>query len=239
MALLIYPYLEESGAENMATDLYLFEEANSMEPIFRHYGCKQKEITFGYGQDWNWVKIQKIVKSMKVTRRPTGGWIVKHGDDWTYMLTIPQGHASFATPALDFYEKLHFLIGQVLNKQGYTTSLKPCPSKEKKERGIPGNCFLEPVGKDLMSEDGSCKLAGAAMKRTRKGILIQGTLDLSSFANLDMKLLLDSFIEGLKNLIAEESKFVDWNKNLEVKRTSFLEKFNSLSWLEKRKAITE
>ena len=81
MALLIYPYLNESGSENMATDLWLFQETNSKDPIFRHYGWMQEEITFGYGQDWNWVKSQKIVNSMKLTRRPTGGGIVKHGCD--------------------------------------------------------------------------------------------------------------------------------------------------------------
>ncbi|MBT3667389.1 MAG: hypothetical protein HN548_07900 [Opitutae bacterium] len=239
MALLIYPYLNESGSENMATDLWLFQETNSKDPIFRHYGWMQEEITFGYGQDWNWVKSQKIVNSMKLTRRPTGGGIVKHGCDWTYMLIIPRGHSSYLIPALDLYEKLHFIIGEVLNRQGYATSLMPCPTKGKKKKGIPGNCFLEPVGMDLMSEDGTYKLAGAAMKRTRKGILIQGTLDLSSFSNVDTKFFSGSFLEELQNLISEETKFVDWPENLEANRLAYLNKFNSLSWQEKRKFFNE
>ena len=237
MSLLFYPYLNESGPENMATDLWLFEESNSTDPIFRHYGWEKEEITFGYGQDWNWVKKQKIVNSLKLTRRPTGGGIVKHGCDWTYMLILPQGHSSFLIPALDLYEKLHFLIGEVLENQGFNTSLMPCPSKGNKVKGIPGNCFLEPVGRDLMSEDGSSKLAGAAMKRTRKGILIQGTLDLSQFPNLDMKFFLGSFLDQLQNLIKEQTKVVEWPKNLEAIRTSYVEKFNSLSWQEKRKSF--
>ena len=89
MPLLFYPYRNECGPENMATDLWLFEESNSCDPIFRHYGWKKEEITFGYGQNWNWVKNQKIINSMKLTRRPTGGGIVKHGCDWTYMLILP------------------------------------------------------------------------------------------------------------------------------------------------------
>lgn len=237
MPLLFYPYRNESGPENMATDLWLFEEFNSCDPIFRHYGWKKEEITFGYGQNWNWVKNQKIVNAMKLTRRPTGGGIVKHGCDWTYMLILPQGHSSFSIPALDLYEKVHFLIGEALNIQGYATSLMPCPSKGSQAKGIPGNCFLEPVGRDLMSEDGSSKLAGAAMKRTRKGILIQGTLDLSGFPNLDMKAFIGSFLDQLQNLISEKTKVVQWPKNLEAIRISYVEKFKSLSWLEKRKSF--
>ena len=88
-----------------------------------------------------------------------------------------------------------------------------------------------------MSEDGSSKLAGAAMKRTRKGILIQGTLDLSGFPNLDMKAFIGSFLDQLQNLISEKTKVVQWPKNLEAIRISYVEKFKSLSWLEKRKSF--
>ena len=79
MSLLIYPDLKESGPENMATDFWLFNKVSSHEPIFRHYGWLDEEITFGYGQDWNWVKEQCVVKNKKATRWPTGGGIVNHG----------------------------------------------------------------------------------------------------------------------------------------------------------------
>ena len=51
MSLFIYPYLEESGPENMATDFSLFQEINLTDPIFRHYGWNNEEVTFGYGQN--------------------------------------------------------------------------------------------------------------------------------------------------------------------------------------------
>ena len=50
---------------------------------------------------------------------------------------------------------------------------------------IPGDCFNEPVGRDLMDVDCTNKLGGAAMKRTRQGVLLQGTLDLESWPCLD------------------------------------------------------
>ena len=40
-----------------------------------------------------------------------------------------------------------------------------------------------------------------------------------------------------ESLISEKTKFVEWPKNLEAIRTSYVEKFNSLSWLEKRKSF--
>ena len=70
-----------------------------------------------------------------------------------------------------------------LKAQDLSTSLKPCP--ELRQKGIPGDCFREPVARDLMTEDGSQKIAGAAMKRTRAGVLVQGTMDLSVLPTLD------------------------------------------------------
>ena len=235
MSLLIYPDLKESGPENMATDFWLFNKVSSHEPIFRHYGWLDEEITFGYGQDWNWVKEQCVVKNKKATRRPTGGGIVNHGKDWTYMLIIPNGHSSFSIPSLDLYERLHIIIGDALSEQNCLTSLMPCPSKDQKPKGIPGNCFLEPVGRDLMSIDGRQKLAGAAMKRSKKGILIQGTIDFSRFLNLNIHSFKSTIIEKLQNLLSEQSKFQSWPKNLISERACLAKLFASSMWQKTRK----
>ena len=53
--------------------------------------------------------------------------------------------------------------------------LQPCPAR--KQTSIPGDCFTEPVGWDLGDdEESEEKIAGAAMKRSRQGILLQGTI---------------------------------------------------------------
>ena len=50
---------------------------------------------------------------------------------------------------------------------------------------------------DVLTENGS-KIAGAAMKRTRKGLLIQGSIDRASLPdNLDYKAFQDHFIAAL------------------------------------------
>ena len=235
MSFHIYPYLKESGSENMASDFWLFHNAISGSPIFRHYGWIKPEITFGYGQDWNWIKNQEIGKSKKITRRPTGGGIVKHGADWTYTLILPSGHSSFFIPALDLYEKIHSAIGLVLAKQGYETKLMPCPISGAKKKGIPGNCFLEPVGRDLMTATGSNKLAGAAMKRTKIGILIQGTIDLTSIENLDLVEFQRSFISELSKLVCEETEVIEWPESFLNERALYVNQFASVPWRENRK----
>lgn len=235
MSFHIYPYLNESGPENMASDYWLFHKSISSSPIFRHYGWVQPEITFGYGQDWNWVKNQEMGESKKFTRRPTGGGIVKHGKDWTYTLILPSGHPSFFIPALDLYEKIHESIGLVLAKQGYETKLMPCPLRDQRKKGIPGNCFLEPVGRDLMTANGLNKLAGAAMKRTKIGILIQGTIDLVNIENLDLAEFQSSYISELSKLVCEETVVMEWMESFFEERLIYINQFASSTWRENRK----
>lgn len=234
MSLNFYPYRKESGPENMATDLWLFQDIDLSGPIFRHYGWSSNEITFGYGQNWSWVGQQKITWEKQCTRRPTGGGIVNHGTDWTYALILPQAHPSHRIPALDLYEEIHLAIGRVLEDLGYETILKPCPIKGEQKAAIPGNCFAEPVGRDLMSGNGIKKLAGAAMKRTKKGILIQGTIDHVQSLHVRPEKFLVLFVAQLENLFREEVQEMKWGKGFEQERKEYVEKFSSASWRQNR-----
>lgn len=234
MSLVIHPYQKKSGPQNMSTDWWLFQNLQSNDLIFRHYGWHKNEISFGYGQNWNWVKEQDIPDSNLLTRRPTGGGIVHHGKDWTYTLIIPSNHLSFRKAALDHYEEIHFSLGKALYQQGIKTTLMPCPSKEEKRKGIPGDCFLEPVGKDLMHENGLSKIAGAAMKRTKRGILIQGTVDLTNY-QLNLNQFFDSFVKEIENLFSEERQTREWPQQLLAELNQIITQFSSQKWREQRK----
>ena len=237
MPLLVYPYQIAHGAINMATDFWLFQQKDLIDPVFRHYGWIKNEITFGYGQNWNWVKKQNQVKGLQITRRPTGGGIVQHGRDWTYTLILPHKHASSRVPALDFYEAIHLSIGNALLAQKFHTTLMPCPVQKEKQKGIPGDCFLEPVGKDLMNKSGSKKIAGAAMKRTKKGILIQGTIDISMFSKLDLDRFYKFFVKEIENLLFEKTQIERWPVEFDHEHKFYVKQFASSAWLENRKLI--
>jgi lipoyl(octanoyl) transferase len=217
----------------MASDWWLLlEHGKSGFPAFRHYDWSSPEISFGYGQDWEWVRENVGNSSEKIVRRPTGGGIVRHGKDWTYGLNLPKGHVSFTIPALDLYERIHQAMARALNEQGLAASLKPC--LQSRQRGIPGDCFSEPVARDLMSEDGTEKMAGAAMKRTKSGVLVQGTMDLTSLPTFDHGKFYSSFVEGLSEVVGESPNPIDWPDGFEKERRPFVRQFSSLSWLRER-----
>lgn len=217
----------------MASDWWLFsEQGKSGIPVFRHYGWLDPEISFGYGQDWEWVRKRAKGYSDKIVRRPTGGGIVRHGQDWTYSLVLPKGHASSSIPALDLYESIHQAMAQALKEQHLSVSLKPCP--QSRQRGIPGDCFLEPVARDLMSEDGTEKMAGAAMKRARAGVLVQGTMDLTRLPSFSLEDFYLSFVEGLAGILSEKPRTINWPDGFEKSRQPFVRQYSSLPWLRDR-----
>ena len=232
MSLLIYPDRTESGVENMATDWWLFK--NSNHPSIRHYKWIKEVVSFGYGQDWRWVE-QKTGESINdMIRRPTGGGIVKHGHDWTYSVVLPKEHLSIKISPLDLYKGMHESIGAALREQNIDSHLQPCPSR--KEKVIPGDCFLEPVGWDLIDQSTGYKIAGAAMKRSREGMLIQGTVAVQKNWNLKSGKFYDSIIYTFCNFIGETKiSPQEWPTDFLELRENFKKTFSNLSWKRDRK----
>ena len=54
-----------------------------------------------------------------------------------------------------------------------------------------------------MTEDGSQKIAGAAMKRTRAGVLVQGSMDLAILPALDEEKFFSAFVDEVSSLVGE------------------------------------
>lgn len=236
MSLLIYPDLSERGPENMGADWWMFSNASHAQlPTFRAYSWESDEISFGYGQNWEGVERVTGLPINNLMRRPTGGGIVRHGGDWTYCLTLPRDHSSFSIPSLRLYELIHEAIGLALVKQDVATSLQPCPAC--KPNGIPGDCFEEPVGKDLMTENGKVKLAGAAMKKSKKAVLVQGTIDLSSIPSFEAKSFKNDLVGVLSDIVEEEAETVEWPESFLSERNIFAGEFASLEWRRDRKRV--
>lgn len=109
----------------------------------------------------------------------TGGGIVDHRNDWTYAVVIPRAAKCAHLSSTDLYSQLHAALADALAQQRIKTRLAPCPRKcsepAVKPAG-PDQCFVQPVMNDVLHPSGA-KIAGAAMKRTRQGLLIQGSVD--------------------------------------------------------------
>jgi lipoyl(octanoyl) transferase len=161
---LLLEHEPRSAAENMAVDEMLFLTAD--HPVFRSYGWLRPSVSFGYFTPWQAVASQYNTER-DLVRRWTGGGIVEHGEDFTYSLIFSAGTSLRATGEL--YRFVHLAIEHLLRKSGYPVEMAlgpdPVPS---------GACFARAVEFDLKLQGE--KIAGAAIRRTRKGFLLQGSI---------------------------------------------------------------
>jgi lipoate-protein ligase A len=165
-------YLLESGAgapaRNMALDHALLEGAAEIgRPVLRFYGWTEPAATFGYFQKH--VDVARWTKLRPLIRRPTGGGLVPHDADWTYSLIVPPGASWYSLSAEESYRRIHEWIRAAFGKMGLATTLAPCCRK-----AMPGQCFAGYEKFDLLWHER--KIAGAAQRRNRNGLLIQGSV---------------------------------------------------------------
>lgn len=165
-------YLLESGAgppaENMAWDEALLETAASRaQPLLRFYAWTEAAATFGYFQKLQ--EVEQMTPLRPLIRRPTGGGVVPHAADWTYSVIVPPTDAWYALAAVESYRRVHDWIKAAFGRLGTPAELAPDG-----QSGVPGHCFLGAARFDVLSA--GMKIAGAAQRRTRSGLLIQGSI---------------------------------------------------------------
>lgn len=155
---------------NMAVDeLLLQHAAETGAPVLRFYSWKDpRAATFGYFQKYaevsSWTSLRPLI------RRPTAGGLVPHDKDWTYSVIIPPGHEWFEIRAEESYKRLHQWLRLAFKQAAQIqTELAPVPQKE-----LPGQCFAGPDKFDLLWR--GRKIAGAAQRRNKFGLLIQGSV---------------------------------------------------------------
>jgi lipoate-protein ligase A len=155
-------------AWNMALDEALLENSRRIaKPVLRFYGWTERAASFGYSQYFSTLEMATHLRPL--IRRPTGGGLVPHDADWTYSLIFPPLHSWYALKAVESYERVHIWIRDAFKKIGMTTELSPCCKKE-----TPGQCFVGAEKSDVLWH--GQKIAGAAQRRTKSGLLIQGSV---------------------------------------------------------------
>jgi lipoate-protein ligase A len=166
-----------SASMNMAIDEALLESASV--PSIRFYGWRSPALSFGYFGRFSDVAI--YARERDLVRRWTGGGIVFHGEDLTYTIVIPATDPVFHESSMTIYEKIHRALARALNKVGERAALAGGVDpggiafcKQAAPSGSGYNCFANPVRADVMV-DGR-KIAGAAQRRTRRGLLQQGSI---------------------------------------------------------------
>ena len=236
------------AATNMAIDAALLAHIPVGLAAFRHYGWREPAATFGYTQEHHKVvseltsghaPIELAQANATLTRRMTGGGIVDHRNDWTYALILHNSVSVASTPATDLYAQIHHAISLSLDKIGIDSRLAPCPHQCKETPAasdIPTRCFITPAANDVLRPDGQ-KIAGAAMKRSRQGLLIQGSLDRSSLPEtLSFTSFRNHLLEHLASIFnLELSELEDIRSLLGSERIEFeKQRFASDAWNRRR-----
>lgn len=167
-----------SAAMNMAVDEAMMDIATI--PIVRFYRWNHPAISFGYFG--RFANVEEFAPQHDLVRRWTGGGIVFHGDDLTYSIVIPANDPRFADSSMAIYEKVHRALAKVLNGSGQAAAMAPrrdaLPGvRDRQNHVAPGNlgsCFANPVEADVMLH--GKKVAGAAQRRAKRGLLHQGSI---------------------------------------------------------------
>ena len=237
--LIALPNALGDAATNMAIDAALLADMPVGLAAFRHYGWQGPAATFGYTQQYHKVvselasghtPIEPTQASTTLTRRMTGGGIVDHRNDWKYALILHSSVSAALTPATDLYAQIHQAISLSLDEIGIDSRLAPCPRHCKETpvaSEIPTRCFISPAANDVLRPDGQ-KIAGAAMKRSRQGLLIQGSLDRSSLpGTLNFTSFQNHLVEHLASILdlelseLEDSRPLFKSERIELEKQRF------------------
>ena len=152
------------GPEQMACDEALLGVAE--EPVLRVFRWAEPWVSAGYFVPWH--EAQATRPELPVCRRWTGGGIVVHENDFTFALVAPR-RATWAQLRPDeSYRVLHLATAEALRATGIDASVFDGGSV------AGGECFSGPVRYDVMS--GAQKIAGGAQRRTKRGLLHQGSI---------------------------------------------------------------
>ena len=152
-------------AEQMACDEALARVAEA--PVLRTYRWAEPAVTFGYSQRLQ--NIQNLANGRPVMRRWTGGGTVFHGAELTLGLAIPASGDFTCLSSAQIYQAIHEALLPAIRQilpDAKLVSLEDC-------RCGPV-CFESPVAHDIVA--GPRKILGGALRRSRQGVLYQGSL---------------------------------------------------------------
>ena len=153
----------------MALDEALLE--TSALPVLRVYRWDRPNVSVGYFEKIAEARSQQ--PGQLLVRRWTGGGTVVHGSDAPYSLIVPRGEPFAAVRPGESYRQIHGILAAVLKGTIPTVALAAADAPR-----VSSACFENPVADDLMAD--GCKIAGAGQRRTRAGMLHQGSLQLGT-----------------------------------------------------------
>ena len=212
-----------SAALNMAVDEALLETAEI--PTIRFYTWDHPALSFGYFGKFADVENHALQRDL--ARRWTGGGIVFHGDDLTYSIVIPATEPAFSESSRSIYEKIHGALRDALVSEGQDAVVAAVADRGAgvSDADYNGHCFANPVRADVLSN--GRKIAGAAQRRTRRGLLQQGSIQGIQLAN--------KFADQFASELCSECYHKTLDEHLIARAHEIAEeKYGAQVWLRKR-----
>lgn len=151
------------GPAQMACDEALL--GATVLPALRVFRWARPWVSAGFFIPWK--EACAVRPDLPVCRRWTGGGIVVHEDDFTFSLTVPRSDPWALRRPAESYRDLHRALAEALRKAGIEAALAPRLSVGQSE------CFAGPVEHDLVAA--GRKVAGGAQRRTKRGLIHQGS----------------------------------------------------------------
>ena len=169
----------------MALDEALLEQAH--QPGIRFYRWDLPALSFGYFG--RFAEVENYRTQRDLVRRWTGGGVVFHGDDLTYSLIIPVSDPAFARSSTWIYTAVHSALRDALVACGEPAKLAAVAGVDHSGTVVSDHgcssaaseCFANPVRSDVLLN--GQKIAGAAQRRTRAGLLHQGSIQHANVPN--------------------------------------------------------
>jgi lipoyl(octanoyl) transferase len=154
---------------------------------------------------------------------------VPHDSDWTYSFVVPPNHKWFSLKAVESYRRIHEWIQNAFAKLKIETELAKAESGKRKAESA--GCFIGHEKFDLLWR--GKKIAGAAQRRNKLGLLIQGSIQ------PPVKIARADFEDAMCDA-ARENWEIKWNKfspdlKLDARAGEFaLQKYSRNNYNQKR-----
>ena len=199
---------------NMDIDALLLAESANLAgmPLVRFYDWDRPAASIGYVQKEDAVKKPE---KYTIAKRPTGGGVVYHDIDFTYTVVVPREHWINDLDRVDSYRVFHKAVVRTLEKFGLKCLLADKAASKSVNRALM-QCFITPTKYDVLcvnrTDSGKpVKVAGSAQRRTKNGILHQGSItlapvnnDLSRLKKELKQAFIDEFDLSFKNYIPSD-----------------------------------
>lgn len=231
----VLPVRTGAAAENMALDFLLLQRyPATAAPRFRHYEWRGPAFTFGFSQKIAFVRANlPSGESVDLCRRPTGGGIVDHRNDWTYSLVLPRGHALYDERAAQSYRIVHECLTQALVALAQPAQVKTeCEACA--EDAIGGVCFQRAELYDVVNARTGAKIAGAAQKRNKHGLLFQGSIEKAALGDIDWEDFATRFVSALGTALRVDTQEMPWPELNEAEVEGLIEQYSAPEWVEYR-----